>query len=77
VKVWRILTLTMILVIVGAPLVERLMNWLPPAVWAGVSSLLPPAAAAVAFVLYFNWRARLKTRTSAHDGRDDELASAA
>jgi hypothetical protein len=77
VKGWRILTLTMVLVIVGTPLVEGLMNWLPPAVWAGVLSLAPPAAAALAFVLYFNWRARLKNRTAADDGRDDDLVRAA
>ena len=47
-KVWRILTLTMVLVIVGAPLVAGFMNWLPPAVRAGVLSLAPPAAWRVA-----------------------------
>ena len=46
-KVWRILTLTMVLVIIGAPLVAGFMNWLPPAVRAGVLSLAPPAAAAL------------------------------
>ena len=28
-KVWRILTLTMVLVIIGAPLVAGFMNWRP------------------------------------------------
>ena len=49
-KVWRILTLTMVLLIVGAPLVAGFMNSLPPAVRAGVLSLAPPMAAALALV---------------------------
>jgi hypothetical protein len=61
-KGWRILTLTTVLVIIGAPLVAGFMNWLGPAVRAGLLSLAPPAAAALALVLYFNWRARLKSR---------------
>ena len=73
-KVWRILTLTMVLLIVGAPLVAGFMNWLAPAVRAGVLSLAPPAAAALALVLYFNWRARLKSRILGDAGRDQELA---
>ena len=51
-KVWRILTLTMVLVIVGAPLVAGFMNWLAPAVRAGVLSLAPPAQRQLALVLY-------------------------
>ena len=76
-KVWRILTLTMVLVIVGAPLVAGFMNWLPPAVRAGVLSLVPPMAAALVLVLYFNWRARVKRRILGDARRDEELATAA
>jgi hypothetical protein len=76
-KVWRILTLTMVLVIIGAPLVAGFMNWLPPAVQAGLLSLAPPAAAALALVLYFNWRARLTRRMLGDAKRDQELAAAA
>ena len=76
-KVWRILTLTMVLVIVGAPLVMAFINWLPPAVRAGVLSLAPPAAAAVALVLYCNWRVRVKRRILGDARRDEELATAA
>ena len=76
-KVWRILTLTMVLVIIGAPLVAGFMNWLPPAVRAGVSSLAPPMAAALALVLFFNWRARIKSRILGDAKRDQELATAA
>ena len=50
-KVWRVLTLTMVLVIAGAPLVAGFMNWLAPAVRAGVLSLVPPMAAALVLVL--------------------------
>jgi hypothetical protein len=76
-KVWRILTLTLVLVIVGAPLVAGFVNWLAPAVRAGMVSLAPPAAAAFALVLYFNWRARLKRRILGDATRDQELAKAA
>ena len=76
-KVWRILTLAMALLVIGAPLVAGFMNWLAPAVRAGMLSLAPPAAAALALVLYFNWRARLKRRILGDAKRDQELATAA
>ena len=76
-KVWRILTLTMVLVIIGAPLVAGFMNLLAPAVRAGILSLAPPAAAALVLVLYFNWRARVKSRILGDAGRGQELATAA
>ena len=76
-KVWRILTLTMVLLIIGAPLVAGFMNSLAPAVRAGVLSLAPPMAAALALVLYFKWRARVKRRILGDAGRDQELATAA
>lgn len=76
-KVWRILTLTMVLLIIGGPIVAGFMNWLAPSVRAGVLSLAPPAAAALALVLYFNWRARLKRRIVRDAKRDQELATAA
>lgn len=76
-KVWRILTLTLVLLIFGAPLAAGFMNWLAPAVRAGMLSLAPPAAAALAPVLYFNWRARLKRRILGDAKRDQELATAA
>ena len=76
-KVWSILTLTAVLVILVAPLVEQFMNGLAPAVRTGLLSLAPPAAAALALVLYFNWRARLKSRILGDAKRDQELATAA
>lgn len=76
-KVWRILTLTTVLVIIGAPLVAGFMNWVAPAVRAGLLSLAPPAATALALVLYFNWRARLKSRILDDAKRDQELSTAA
>ena len=76
-KVWRMLTLAVVLLVIGAPLVAGLMNWLAPAVRAGMWSLAPPAAAALALVLYFNWRARLKRRIVRDAKRDQELATAA
>ena len=76
-KVWRILTLTTVLVIIGAPLAAGFMNWFAPAVRDGLLSLAPPAAAALALVLYFNWQARLKRRIHGDSRRDEELATAA
>jgi len=76
-KTWRILTLTMVLLIIGAPIVAGFMNWLPPAVWAGVLSLAPPMAAALVLVLCFDWRARVKSRILGDAGRDQELATTA
>jgi len=76
-KVWRILTLTTVLVIVGAPLVTGFMTWLAPAVRTGLLSLAPPAAAALALVLYFNWRAKFKSRILGDAKRDEEVAMAA
>ena len=76
-KVWRVLTLTMVLVIAGAPLVAGFMTWLAPAVRAGVLSLVPPMAAALVLVLYLNWRARVKSRILGDAERDQELATAA
>jgi hypothetical protein len=67
----------MVVVIVGAPLVAGFVNSLAPAVRAGLLSLAPPAAAALALVLYFNWRARLKSRILGAAERDQELATAA
>jgi hypothetical protein len=76
-KLWRVLTLTIVLVWIGAPLADGLMTWLAPAVWAGVVALAPPAAAALALVLYFRWRSRLKSQIAGQSARDDEMAAAA
>ena len=61
-KMWRLVTLTIVLVWAGVPLIDKFMTWLTPTVWAGVVAVAPPVAAAVALVLYFHWRARLKSR---------------
>jgi len=76
-KIWRVLTLTIALVWIGVPLLDRFMTWLAPAAWATVMVLAPPAAAALAAVLYFHWRARLKSRIIGEARRDEEVAAAA
>ena len=76
-KMWRVLTLTIVLVWIGAPLVDKFMTWLAPALWAAVVAFAPPAAAALALVLYFDWRTRLKSRFRGGDHRDEELPTAA
>lgn len=76
-KIWRILTLTIVLVSIGAPLVGEFTTWLPEAVRSAVLALAPAMAAAVVIVLYFNWRARLKSHILADTRPHDELATAA
>ena len=76
-KIWRVLTLTMVLLSIGASLVARLTTWLAPTVRAGVSALVPPATAALVLVLYFNWRARLKSQILTDARSEQELATAA
>ena len=76
-KVWRILTMTIVLVWIGAPLVDRFLTWLAPAVWAAVLALAPPIAAALALVLYFQWRSRITSRIVGKTAREDEMAAAA
>ena len=75
-KMWRILTLTIVLVSTGAPFVAGFASWLPPAVRALVVELALPAAVALALVVYFDWRARLRSRILNDARRDEELATA-
>lgn len=75
-KMWNILTLTIVLVSIGAPFVAGFASWLPLAVRALVMELAPPAAAALALVVYFDWRARVKSRILGSARRDEELATA-
>ena len=76
-KIWRILTLTIVLVSVAVPLVAGLKAWLAPVVWAGALALTPPLAAAIVLVVYFEWRAKLRREILAANKRDDALANAA
>ena len=75
-KMWRILTLTIVLVSISAPLLERFTTWLTPSIGTRLLALAPPVAMALVLVLYFEWRARLKRRIVA-DERHDELSRAA
>ena len=72
-KTWKILTLAIALVSIGAPRVAGFTTWLSPVVRAGVLALVAPVALAVALVGYFNWRARLTRRILAADERHDTL----
>ncbi len=76
-KMWRVLTVTILLVWMGVPLVDGIMTRFAPAVWAGVVAVAPPVAAALALVLYFQWRARLRSRMGGEARRDGEVAIAA
>lgn len=76
-KMWKILTLIIVLGSITAPLVARLTTWLSPAVQAAMLAVAPPAAAAIVLVAYFEWRAWLKRRTVADDRPDDGLVKAA
>ena len=75
-KMWRILTLAIVLVIVSAPLIARFTTWIAPATGTVLFALALPVAVAFVLVLYFNWRVGLKSRILA-ESRADELASAA
>ena len=75
-KLWRILTLAIVLLSVGAPLVAGFTLWLPAAVRTAVAALAPAMGAAVLLVVYFKWRARLKRHILADTRTDDELATA-
>ena len=75
-KMWKILTMTIVLVSIGAPFVAGFASWLPRGVRALVVELALPAAVALALVVYFDWRARLKSRILNDARRDDELATA-
>ena len=76
-KTWRILTLTVTVIAVVAPLLSGFTTWLPPAMRQGVLAMAPPVAAAFVLVAYFNWRGRLRDEIVDNDRRDDELATAA
>jgi hypothetical protein len=75
-KMWRIVTLTIVLVSISGPLLAGFTPWLAPWVQTRLGALAPPVAMALVLVLYFEWRARLKRRIVA-DNRHDELARAA
>ena len=76
-KMWRVLTLTIVLVWIGAPVLDGVMTWLAPVLWAALVAVAPPVTAAVALVLYFHWRTRLKSRFLRDAHRDEELATTA
>ena len=75
-KMWRILTMAIVLVIVSVPLIGRFTIWIAPATRTVLFALAPPVAVAFVLVLYFNWRARLKSHILPGN-RPDELTSAA
>ena len=75
-KMWRILTIAIVLVIVSAPLIARFTTWIAPATRTVLFALASPVAVAFVLVLYFNWRAKLKSHTL-RENRADELAAAA
>ena len=76
-KIWKIVTLTIVVASITTPLVAGLTTWLPPAIRTVVLDLAPPAAVAFVLVVYFEWRAKLKSAILAADRRDDEPIAAA
>jgi hypothetical protein len=57
-KSWRIVTLSIVLVGIIAPVRAEFTTWVPPSVRDGLIEIAPPVGAALALVLYFNWRTR-------------------
>jgi len=76
-KVWKIFTLTAVVLMLAEVVLARFMTWLPGAIPIGLLALLPPVALALALVAYFDWRGRLKSRIVDEDGGDEEPACAA
>ena len=76
-KIWKILTLMIVLVSVAVPLVAGLKAWVAPVVWAGALALTPPLAAAIVLIVFFEWRAKLRRDVLAANKREDALANAA
>ena len=75
-KMWRILTLAVVLLTVSAPVIARVASWMAPATPTVLFALAPSAAVALLLVFYFKWRATLKSQILA-EKRDDELAGVA
>ena len=75
-KMWRILTVAIALAIATGPLIARFTTWMAPATRTVLFALASPVAVAFVLVLYFNWRAKLKSHTP-RENRADELAAAA
>ena len=75
-KMWKILTMAIVLVFASGPLIARFTTWIAPAIRTVLFALAPPVAVAFVLVLYFNWRADLKGHTR-RESRADELATAA
>ncbi len=75
-KSWRIVTLSIVLVGIIAPVLAEFTNWLPPAVRDGLIAIAPPVAGALALVLYFDWRTRFRNQILG-DAGDGDLARAA
>ena len=75
-KTWRFVTLAIVLLSIGASLVAGLTTWLAPALREGVLVLTPTVAAALVLVLYFNWRAGLRSRILSDARQNDELTMA-
>jgi len=68
--------MAIVLAIVSVPLIARFTIWIAPATRTVLFALAPPVAVAFVLVLYFNWRARLKSHILPGN-RADELPSAA
>lgn len=72
-RMWNVVTLALVLVIIGAPLLSWLTTW-----WSAVALVLVPAAAAAAvMVVYFTWRVRFARRLLVEQESVDELRRAA
>ena len=76
-KMWRIVTLAIVFVSIAVPVLAAFTTWLPPAIRTAVFAVAPPVAVAFLLVVYFNWRAKLKSRVVAGEEREEELLTPA
>ena len=73
-KIWRILTLSAVVLAVAAGALAGFTTWLSPAMRTGMFAV---AAIAFSLVVYFNWRQRFARRMVGGDERNEALPTSA
>ena len=76
-KIWKTVTLATVLIGISASILAAFTTSFALATPTAVFAVAAPVAAALVLVLYFNWRAKLKSQILGNDSRDDDLARAA
>jgi amino acid permease len=61
-KMWKLVTLAIVLLTVSATVITRFTNWIAPETRTVLFTLAPTLTIALLLVLYFKWRATLKNQ---------------